>query len=519
MNAGVLRWFDQLAQQGIFTTDTALVVRSWNRWLESYTGHAAESVVGRPLMEVFPELATRGFEPYYRAALAGEIKVVAHGLHRYVIPVVEAQGKYVGQSGRIAPLEADGAIVGTLTVIEDVSERVASERELRNQIEASEHARGLAEEAVRVKDQFLTTLSHEIRTPLNAVVGWTKILLARPGDTALVNRALEIIDRNATAQVRLIDDMLDTARIMSGKLRLDSQPVDLARVALSAIDVVTPTAAAKGIEIRTNFEQEALSMMGDPDRLQQIIWNLLVNAIKFTDSGGRVTIGIARRDGHFILTVTDTGEGIDPGFLPQVFERFRQADPSASRRHGGLGIGLSLVRQLVELHGGRIVVHSVQGAGSTFTVTLPSRVDVPKSDGALERNDAAALANIRVLVVDDDGEERELLTLALQQHGAETTAVTSVEEVLTLLDSATPRDLPQVIVSDVGNAADGALRLIPALGQRRHSHGGKIPTIAVTDSDHPEQRKRVLAAGFQTHLSKPVSPQALATAVLSLARR
>ncbi len=246
----------------------------------------------------------------------------------------------------------DGVIVGTVTVIEDVTERFASERELRNQIQASEQARALAEEAVRVKDEFLTTLSHEIRTPLNAVLGWTKILLSRTVDSAMLARALEVIDRNALAQTRLIDDMLDTARVMSGKLRLESQPVDLTRVALAAIDVVAPTAAAKGVEIRPEFQPQAFMMMGDPDRLQQIVWNLLVNAVKFTEPGGTVTVGISDSQGLLTLTVTDTGEGITAEFLPQIFERFRQADPSASRRHGGLGIGLSLVRQLVELHGG-----------------------------------------------------------------------------------------------------------------------------------------------------------------------
>ena len=205
-----------------------------------------------------------------------------------MLPVRDAQRGESRQSGRIAPLEVDGVIVGTVTVIEDVTERFASERELRSQIQASEQARALAEEAVRVKDEFLTTLSHEIRTPLNAVLGWTKILLSRTVDSAMLARALEVIDRNALAQTRLIDDMLDTARVMSGKLRLESQPVDLTRVALAAIDVVAPTAAAKGVEIRPEFQPQAFMMMGDPDRLQQIVWNLLVE---------RRQVHRARRDG------------------------------------------------------------------------------------------------------------------------------------------------------------------------------------------------------------------------------
>jgi PAS domain S-box-containing protein len=290
LNAAVLRWLDTLAQQGIFTTDRDLIIRSWNRWLEEHTGHAAADMVGRPLFDAIPDLDGRGFAVYYESALAGQLKVLAHGLHRYIVPVVDREERDVRQSGRITPLEIGNSIVGTITVIEDVTERVMNERELRTQIEASDHARGLAEEALRVKDEFLTTLSHEIRTPLNAVIGWARILMSRPVDAAMLARALEVIDRNATAQVRLIDDMLDTARIMSGKLRLETAPVDLSRVALAAIDVVSPTAQAKNVQLIAAFEPEGLMMLGDADRLQQIVWNLLANGVKFTEPGGSVNV-------------------------------------------------------------------------------------------------------------------------------------------------------------------------------------------------------------------------------------
>jgi PAS domain S-box-containing protein len=517
LNAAVLRWVDTLAQQGIFTTDRDLVVRSWNRWLEDNTGHLAADMIGRRLFDVLPDMDARGFGVYYEGALSGQLKVLAHGLHRYIVPVVDAAERDVRQSGRITPLEIDGAVVGTVTVIEDVTERVMNERELRTQIEASDRARALAEEAVQVKDEFLTTLSHEIRTPLNAVIGWARILLSRPVDPAMLARALEVIDRNATAQVRLIDDMLDTARIMSGKLRLDTAPVDLARVALAAIDVVAPTAAAKNVQLRADFEPQGFMMLGDADRLQQIIWNLLANAVKFTEPGGSVTVGIRREVGSLLLSVADTGEGIPADFMPVIFERFRQADPSASRRHAGLGIGLSLVRQLVELHGGRISVTSSPGQGSVFTVTFPSRPEFASAAG-LGQAEGVELANVRILVMDDHIEGRDMLTVALEQHGARVTAVATVADALAILDRASRHELPQAIVCDVREAADAGLSLISALSARPADRGRAIPAMAITTYEHPQVKKRVLAAGFHKHLAKPFSPEELAVAVRNLIR-
>jgi signal transduction histidine kinase/ActR/RegA family two-component response regulator len=421
------------------------------------------------------------------------------------------------QSARIFPLFEGERVVGTITVIEDVTERVMNERELRTQIEASDHARGLAEEALRVKDEFLTTLSHEIRTPLNAVIGWARILMSRPVDAAMLARALEVIDRNATAQVRLIDDMLDTARIMSGKLRLETAPVDLSRVALAAIDVVSPTAQAKNVQLIAAFEPEGLMMLGDADRLQQIVWNLLANGVKFTEPGGSVTVSIARDQGFLVLSVQDTGEGIPADFMPVIFERFRQADPSASRRHAGLGIGLSLVRQLVELHGGRIRVSSVHGTGTTFTVTFPSRPDLIAGAVQVASGDVR-LANVRVLVVDDQPEGRDMLTVALEQQGADVRAVSSVVEALAAIDGASRLELPQVIVCDVRDSGEPGLALIAGLNARSIERGA-IPTIAVATYDQPRVRKRVLAAGFHKHLAKPFSPDDLAAAVRSLVRR
>jgi CheY-like chemotaxis protein len=332
----------------------------------------------------------------------------------------------------------------------------------------------------------------------------------------MLSRALEVIDRNALAQVRLIDDMLDTARIMSGKLRLESQPVDLARIALAAIDVVAPTAAAKQVTIVSSPASGVMPMLGDPDRLQQIVWNLLANAIKFTPSGGRVSIGLERGADTLQLSVDDSGEGISPEFLPHLFKRFQQADPSSNRRHAGLGLGLSLVRQLVELHGGRIGVTSTVGVGSTFTVTFPSRPELDRlagggADGRPPAN--AMLSNIRVLVVADDPDSRDLLTAALDHHGAQVEAVPSADEGLALIAAS---HYPHVLVASFHDA-DPDAALIRALETLSTGAGAMIPAIAVTPKEHPEQTADLLAAGYRIHLAQPLSPPALVSAVLRLA--
>jgi PAS domain S-box-containing protein len=517
LNEAIAQWLQQLAQQGVFITDDQLVVLSWNNWLEVNTGYPADAVVGRPLLEVFPDLAARGFAAYYRAALLGEIKVLAQGLHRYLIAVRGRDPKDVRQSGRITPLLSGDRPIGTVTVIEDVSERIATERELRSQIDVSDRARGLAEEAVRVKDEFLATLSHEMRTPLNAVIGWTQILRTGSLEPERIARSLEVIERNAMAQARLIDDMLDTARVMSGKLRLESQPVDLARIARAAVDVVTPTAAAKNIRIESNLHSPVMPMMGDPDRLQQVVWNLLSNAIKFTAGGGQITIGIEEREGFLELSVADSGEGISEEFLPHLFERFQQADRLSHRRHAGLGLGLSLVRQLVELHGGRISVTSAVGAGSVFTVTFPSRADMAAVAGVgvaeVHRTPSPALANIEVLIVADEDDRREMLAAAVGQHGAAVVAAASVNDALTAIKGREPG---VIIASARGNDSDlSLLRSLESIGK---GSGSRIPAIAITTNHDPQHKARLLAAGYHAHLTMPLSPAALVTAVLSLAR-
>ena len=506
LSAATLRWIDRVATQGIFTTDRDLRVHTWNRWIEQYTGRAAAEIIGRPLLEVLPELAVRGLDGHYRAALDGEPRVLAYTFHKYLVAARPGSAE-PAQSARIAPLEVDGEIIGTITVVEDVSERVARERELRHQIETAEFARAVAEEAVRTKDEFLATLSPEIRTPLNAVVGWTKILQGREADPALLKRALDVIERNAMSQMHLIDDMLDMARIMTGKLRLEVQPVNAVQVVQAAVDVIAPAVRAKGLTLEASLDPAGPSLVAaDPDRLQQVIWNLLSNAIKFTDAGGGIQVGVTQQDEMVRIWVSDTGAGIAEEFMPHMFERFRQAHGSSSRRHGGLGLGLPLVKQLVELHGGTVRATSVLGSGSTFTVMLPLLRDA--AAGAAAGPDT--LSEARVLVVEEQADARELTTTALQHYGVAVVEAESCDGALAAIDAAVAAQIPfDAVLAAVGLSPNDGYELVSQLRQRPPSRGGDTPVVALTAYPLPRDRQRALAAGFREHLVKPLEPSAL----------
>jgi signal transduction histidine kinase/ActR/RegA family two-component response regulator len=514
----MLRWFRDYAAQGIFTTDTDLRIVSWNRWLITATGIGENQAVGRTIAEVLPSFAERGFDRYYGDALSGTVTILSHSLHRFILPPSASEPRLqTPQSGRIAPLFDEGRLVGTITVVDDVGERVATERELRSQIASSEAARRTAEAASRVKDEFLATLSHEIRTPLNAVLGWTRILKSREVDVSTIRRAVDVIDRNASAQLTLVSDMLDMSRIATGKLRMEVASVDMEPVTLSAIDVVRPAADAKGVSIVTDLSDHVPPVTGDADRLVQVVWNLLSNAVKFTGPGGTITVVLSSDAGFVRLSVADTGQGIEPSFLPHVFERFRQADPSSSRRHGGLGLGLALVRELVELHGGRVVVASPGvGAGTTFTVQLPARLEGMVAANPMRApitGVVAGLDGIRVLLVEDEEDAREILIRSVSDFGAQPVAVGSAAEALAFLRAQPEAKLPHVIVSDIGMPGTDGLGLMRELAALPREHGGGVPAIAVTAYVTPEDRRAALAAGFKAHIEKPFAPLALATAI------
>jgi len=515
------RWFDDLSDRGIFTTDAALIVRNWNPWLEAQTGFPAAAAVGRPLMELYPSLAERGLDRYYQNALEGEVHVLAERFHKFLLPVSRSLQSIgvteMAQTARIAPLTIDGHVVGTITVIEDVTERVVSERELRNQIATSERARGVAEEASKLKDEFLATLSHEIRTPLNAVLGWTRILRTQPNIKSR-DHALEVIERNAASQLRLVEDLLDMARVISGKLRLDLSTTEIDTIIQAAIDVVAPAAAAKNITIAINFDARRPVVNADPDRLQQAIWNLMSNAVKFTDPGGRVDVRVSVVASTVELMVRDTGQGVSRDFLPYLFDRFRQADSSASRRHSGLGLGLALVRQIVELHGGSVSAESAgPGRGSTFFLRIPLAADRPEP----VRNEPVdagpvTLKGVSVLVVDDNADGREMLSTVLQEYGAKVKSVATAREALELLQDA--RFKPDVLISDLAMPDADGYDLIRQLRTSPNKTTRQIPAIAVTAYANPEDRIRAVVAGFQAHLPKPVDPALVAASVAGLVR-
>jgi len=527
LHASVVRSVTEDTHQGFFVTDAQLRVVLWNRWMEIHSGRSASEVLGRSLLDLYPDVAEREIKDYYQSALEGRVTILSHALHRFLLALPpthpDAGFAHMPQSGRIDPLIDGGALIGTATTLEDVSDRIASESALRKQIEAQQLARSIAENALRAKDEFLSTLSHEIRTPLNAVLGWARILIARDEiDRNLLDRALHVIERNASAQARMIDDMLDMARIASGKLRLDMRPVDVVKVVLAAVDVVMPSAHARHIAVRTNLDPRTPSVLGDQDRLQQVIWNLLSNALKFTEPGGTMSVRVAL-NGRFVrIVVTDTGQGISREFLPHVFERFRQADASSSRRHGGLGVGLALVHYLIELHGGSVHAFSEgEGKGATFTIDLPmmppQEVDHRAEPDGLQSHAMASLAHARVLLIDDETDARDLSQAVLEQCGATVMAVSSGAEALSVLRTASPGLLPNVIVSDLGMPTEDGYQLIRRI-RALDTALSRIPAVAVTGYATSEDVQRALDAGFQLHISKPMDPAAFVAAVADLAR-
>ncbi|MGN6370576.1 MAG: ATP-binding response regulator [Phycisphaerae bacterium] len=403
---------------------------------------------------------------------------------------------------------------------DQIEEIQRSQKEREQLLESERAARGDAERANRLKDEFLATVSHELRTPLNAILGWTQVLSRMANDPKEVREGAEIIERNARLQAQLIDDLLDMSRIISGKVRLDKRLIDPAAVVAAAIASVQPSAEAAGIRVEQHIER-AGQVLADPGRFQQILWNFLSNAIKFTAAGGTISVSLRPAEGHIELRVADTGKGITPEFLPHVFERFRQADATTTRKFGGLGLGLAIVKHLVELHGGSISVASEgENRGATFTVLFPrvapQEAGVP-SDGdasARARHDHPDLAGVRILVVDDDDDARRLLRRLLVECHAEVTTAPSAREALQLV----PTFRPDVLVSDIGMPEMDGYAFIDSV-RSTVADAEALPAIAVTAFARPEDRTRALRAGYQRHISKPVEPAEFLSMVAALAHR
>lgn len=477
-------------------------------------------VIGKRARDVFPESTDEtGWEIFDRTYRDGELQHSSEYESR-----IDRRGDGTLErawfSFTLAPLREEGAVAGLIAVIADVTPQV----EARMRIEA---LREQAETASRAKDEFLSVLSHELRTPLNAIIGWSSMLRSGTVRAEQIGSALETVERNARVQARLIEDMLDLARIEQGKMVLSVGPVEMVRVVEAALESVTPAADAKGVRLQPVLDSHA-TIIGDADRLQQIVWNLLSNAIKFTPRGGRVQVMLRRAPSFVELVVADTGQGIDPAFLPHVFDRFRQADASSTRQFGGLGLGLAIVRSLVELHGGSVRAESEgAGRGAVFSVRLPmaplraERAPAAAAVAGTPAPDAPTfeaspvLAGQRVLVVDDERETRELLRFVLEQCDALVTTADGTDEALEQL----ARAAFDVVVSDVGMPGRDGLDLIRAVRALPDAERARVPAVALTAYARSEDRRNALRAGFDVHLAKPIDPGEFVAVLAALIER
>jgi PAS domain S-box-containing protein len=501
----------QSSDDAIVSKDLNGIITSWNRGAERLFGYSADEAVGKSIHIIIPQ--ERQSE---EADVLAKIRV-GEGVDHFETVRRRKDGSLIDISLTVSPVrDSTGKIVGASKIARDITER--------KRLAEAKHAQLIRErtfqaEANRIKDQFLATLSHELRTPLNAIIGWSELLLAgnlNEQETAL---GLRTIDRNARAQVQLVDDLLDVGRIISGKMRLQTRPVDLVEIAKAALDIVRPAAAAKKIKLSSEWKRPELFVEGDPDRLQQVAWNLLSNAIKFTPARGQVTVTVeSDSENNGCIIVRDTGAGIAERFLPHVFDRFRQADGTLTRAHGGLGLGLAIVRQIVELHGGNVSVESEgEDKGSTFKVVLPGASTKRKtgSSAADQSSDELRLDGVRVLVVDDHADDRQLLAIILTRQGGEVRAAAGAEEALGVLASWRPH----VLVSDIEMPAEDGYGLISKVRQLPQAALATIPAIAVTAHARHEDRKRAIEAGYEYHIPKPIDRVALIEAVATAAGR
>ena len=509
------------SDDAIISKDLNGIIQSANAAAERLFGYTAAELVGRPVRMLIP--ADRQSEE------DDILHRIRHGKHvdHFETVRVKKDGTLFDVSLSISPVRsARGEIIGVSKIARDITERkramaeLAAARRLISEereklLEAERVARSTAERANRLKDDFLAMVSHELRTPLHAILGWTQVMKQGRQDPTTLDRGFEVVERNARVQAQLISDLLDLSRIGQGTLRLELQDTNLDEVLTAALDTVHAEAKQKHIAIYREGGFFTDPIPADPGRLQQVIWNILANAVKFTPEGGRITVAIRRKKGAVALSVTDTGAGIRTDALAHIFDRFHQADASITRRYGGLGLGLAIVKHLVELHEGHVTAESPgEGLGSTFTITLPtSRTHRAAAlSSTLAAGDVAndALEGIRVFIVEDEEDSREFLSRLLARHGAVVTAVSSAAEAIDRLSRA----MPDILVSDIGLPGTDGYDLMQ---QIRTSHGkwARIPAIAVTAYARSEDRTRALRAGFQGHLAKPIEPVELVAAIAS----
>ncbi|HMF01084.1 MAG TPA: PAS domain S-box protein [Terriglobia bacterium] len=512
------------APVGLCFVDTDLRFRSINARLAEMNGRSVEEHIGHTLREVVPQIAD-AVEPYYR-------RVIESGEPVLNVETRSAPGRRPVHHFVVSyyPVKDDRQpVLGVNVVVVDITQRKQVEEEREKLLEQEKAAREEAEAANRMKDEFLATISHELRTPLTSILGWARILAENPLSDSQLRHALEVIERSARSQTQLIDEILDTSRIITGRLKLDARSVDIGQVFQSAIEVIRPSAEAKRIDLHAVMEDRGSLVLGDANRLQQAIWNLLSNAVKFTNEGGRVEGRLIRTGAQIEISINDTGMGIEPQFLPYVFDRFRQADSTSTRKYGGLGLGLAIVRHVVEMHGGSVSASSPgKGMGSTFNIRFPvaspARLRQQQESQAREAKlkqlieptpseHCQMLDGVRVLVVEDDLDTLDMLRFILDKCGAKVMTATSTSEALEVLD----RWHPHALVSDLAMPGQDGYELISKVRSREPERGGNIPAVAVTAYARAEDRDRALAAGFQMHVAKPIDPDAFIAAVASLA--
>ncbi len=508
------------SDEAIVSKDLNGIIRTWNPAAEKMFGYTAAEAVGRHITLIIPSERRHEedeVQARIRRGMADHFETVR----------IRKDGTMVDISLTVSPVRSTaGEIIGASKIARDISDRKRAEEELRLSLARERAAREEAEGASRAKDEFLAVLSHELRTPLNAVYGWANILKSGEVDEATAARGLDAIVRNSNAQVQLIDDLLDVSRIVSGKMRLDVQKVDLDLVVKAALDSMSPAAAAKSIRLHTVLDPRAGPITGDPNRLQQVVWNLVSNAVKFTPRGGQIQIHLQRIDSHVELVVSDTGQGIGPELLPFLFERFRQGDSSTTRQHEGLGLGLALVKYLTELHGGTVSAYSLgAGKGATFTVKLPLTIvqaapetepgEHPTAARTVRALAGPRLDGLRILVVDDDQDSLDLASAILSGAGAVVTTSRSAAEALELVRHGRP----DVLISDIEMPGEDGYALIRKVRGLDRSSGGATPAVALTAYGRVEDRLRTISAGYSMHVPKPVQPVELTTIVASLAGR
>ena len=508
------------SDDAIITKTLDGTITSWNTSAGRLLGYTAAEIIGQPITVLIPPDRWEEERNIIQNLRAG------NRIEHYETVRVTKDGRLIDVALTISPVrDQTGQIVGASKILRDITERKRIERELqellaeRDQILESERAaRGQAERLSASKDEFLALLSHELRTPLNAILGWTEILRRASSTHADLEKGLVVIERNVRAQTQLVDDLLDMSRIISGQMRFDVQPVMPYAFVQGAIESARPAADARGVRLKAILDPAAGPVSADATRLQQVVWNLISNAIKFTPRGGQVHVTLELVNANIEICVADSGIGIQPDFLPHIFERFRQADTTTTRKYGGLGLGLSIVKQIVELHGGTVAANSDgEGQGAVFRVKLPLAIsqlaEHPRSSQRLSVPWVNAdLSNVKVLIVDDDPDSRDLVHRLLSDCGATVTAAASAAEAL----AATHNQRPDILISDIGMPEIDGYQLLRSL---RTNSEIRFPAIALTAFARPEDRTRALLAGYVAHVAKPVEAAELIATVAAVSGR